>query len=465
MLRTIVKREILSNLYSLRFILSLTLVLGVFAAGSISFVKNRDAAAAKSREVRLQASERMKTDAQRNATVLAVARRSFALEPRANAFVTEAREKYLPNTVIFNAWNVFGFENRSGSANPFLARYDELNWSFIAALILSFIALLFTFDAVSGEKETKTLALALSNPVSRATLLAGKYLSAVLSVLAILIPGIMVSLIILLIAGGAEAGAALAAESLGFLLAVGLLAAAMAAVGLLCSVVSRSSNVSLLLALSAWLLFVVVIPNSSAFIAKTLYTIPKIEAVQERVNRAFDDLNKNAPPGSWMMHGGNPFLPQHELRANLQRKRLAAEKAIRDAFYRDMFRQFEKTRRLTAISPAASFEFLAEAVVAGGYARFRKVWDDFHVYQAQFQSFFQAFDAADPKSPHWYNPSEDVSTTRKPVSFETVPQFSERPMSLPQRIRPALAYVLMTALTACLIYFLSFLLFVRYDVR
>ncbi len=165
------------------------------------------------------------------------------------------------------------------------------------------------------------------------------------------------------------------------------------------------------------------------------------------------------------MHGGNPFLPQHELRANLQRKRLAAEKSIRDAYFRDMFRQFEKTRRLTAVSPAASFEFLAEAVAGGGYARFRKVWDDLHIYQAQFLSFFQAFDAADPKSPHWYNPSEDVSTTRKPVSFETVPQFSERPMSLARRVRPALAYVLMTALTACLAYFLSFLLFVRYDVR
>ena len=465
MLRSILKREILHNLYSLRFVLSLALVLGVFAAGSIFFVKNREAAMEKARQVELQAVDKMKADARRNATVLAVTRRTVAMAPRADAFVAEAREKYLPNTITFSAWNVFGFENRSGSANPFLTRYDELNWSFIASLILSFVALLFTFDAVSGEKETKTLALALSNPVSRATLLAGKYLSAVLSVLVILIPGILVSLLILIVSGGAAASPILAAETLGFLLAVVLLTAAMAAVGLLCSVVARSSNVSLLLALSAWLLFVVVIPNSSAFIAKTLYPIPKVEAVQERVRRTFDDLNKSAPPGSWMMHGGNPFLPQHQLRANLQRKRLAAEKAIRDAFYRDMFRQFERTRRLTAISPAASFEFLAEAVVGGGYARFRKVWDDLHVFQAQFQSFFQALDAADPKSPHWHNPNEDVSTTRKPVSFETVPQFTEKPLSLAQRVRPALAYVLMTAISACLVYALAFLLFVRYDVR
>ena len=97
----------------------------------------------------------------------------------------------------------------------------------------------------------------------------------------------------------------------------------MAAFGLLCSVLARNSNVSLLLGLSVWLLFAVVIPNSSGFLAKKLYPIAKAEAVGERVNRVYDDLTKAAPPGSWMQDSSNPFLPQHELRANLQRKRLA----------------------------------------------------------------------------------------------------------------------------------------------
>ena len=108
---------------------------------------------------------------------------------------------------------------------------------------------------------------------------------------------------------------------------------------------------------------------------------------------------------------------------------MAAEKAIRDDYYRAMFRQFERTRGVTAISPAASFGYLAEAMVGGGYARFRKAWDDIRVYQGQLSQWFVALDAKDPKSPHWYNPNEDVSTTREKVSFETVPQFVERPMT------------------------------------
>jgi hypothetical protein len=111
------------------------------------------------------------------------------------------------------------------------------------------------------------------------------------------------------------------------------------------------------------------------------------------------------------------------------------------------------------------FHFLAEAVAGGGYPRFRKVWDDFHVYQGQFLAFFKAIDAGDPKSPHWINPSEDISTTREKVAFETVPQFTEKPMSAGDRAKAALPYATIMAFMACLAYGAAFGLFVRYDVR
>ncbi len=464
MWKAVLKREIQHNLYSLRFFLSLVLILVVFIAGSLSFVRNHAAGLERYRQAAALALKTMEGDASRNATQLAVGRRSYDFRPRDNAFLADAKEKHLPNSIIYSAWNVFGFENKGGSANPFLARYDELGWTFIASLLVSFIALLFTFDAVSGEKETRTLSLALSNPVSRGTVISAKYLSAVLSSLAVVLPGVLVSLLILLAAGAVSWSWALGAECLAVVVAAGFMASAMAAVGLLCSVLARSSNVSLLLALSAWLLFGVVIPNSSSFLAKKAYPIETSEAVQKKVERAFDDLNKSAPPGSWMS-SPDPFLPQHELRANLLRKRMAAQKAIRDEYYRSMFNQFEKTRRLTAFPPASAFGYLAEAIVGGGYPRFRRVWEEMHVYQIQFQNFFTAFDAADPKSPHWYNPSEDVSTTREKVALDIVPQFTERPMTLADRVGAAAPFLLILAASGALVFFLAFLFFVRYDVR
>ena len=338
MWKTVLKREIQHNLYSLRFILAFVLVLGVFVTGSLSFVRSRAAALEKYREARTIAQKKMADDASVNATKLAVTRRTLDLRPRDNAFMAEAKEKYLPNALIFSAWNVFGVPNKNSGANPLLIRYDELTWAFVAAFLVSFIALLFTFDAVSGEKETKTLSLALSNPVSRGTLLFAKYVSAVLSVLAIVAAGALLSMLILAAVGAASLDAGLLGEALAFLASVGLLAAVMAAVGLLCSVLARNSNVSLLLALCAWLLFAVVIPNSSGFLARNLYPLEKAESVQARVDRVLDDLSKAAPPGSWSW-SSDPFMPDNELRASFMRKLLAAEKAIRDDYYRAMFRR------------------------------------------------------------------------------------------------------------------------------
>lgn len=465
MFRVVLRRELLHNLYSLRFLISLILVLAVFAAGAVSFVRSQAQDLEKYRETQNQYLENMRGLAKSGATELAVSRQTFTLKPRASAFIADAKERYLPNAVDYSAWNVFGFQNRSGSANPFLVRFDELSWTYIAGLILSFIALLFTFDAVSGEKETKTLALSLANPVSRATVLWGKLTSAVLSVMAMVVIGTLASLVIVLVLGRGGFTAALAGEAAGFLVITALLAGTFAACGLLASVVARNSNVSLLMALAFWLAFSVVIPNSSAFIAKAFFPLESSEAVEHRIQASFDDLDKAAPPGSWMMNSGNPFLPQHELRANLQMKRMLAEKGIRDAHDQAMFGQFERTRLVTSVSPVSVFEYLAEAAAGGGYLRFRKVWDDMHIYQAQFLNFFKALDGADKASPHWYNPNEDVSTTRKPVAFEKVPQFEERPMSLADRLGPALKYLLINVFVLSAVYFLAFILFVRYDVR
>jgi ABC-type transport system involved in multi-copper enzyme maturation permease subunit len=463
--KTIFNREVQHNLYSLRFILALALVLAVFSAGAVSFVRHHAADLSKYARSRDLAFKSLADDASANATRMAVTRRNFDLRPRDNAFLADAKEKYLPNSIVYSAWNVYGFVNKSGSANPFLARYDELSWAFAIALLVGFVALLFTFDAVSGEKENKTLALALANSVSRGALLFGKYSSAVVSVLALLLPGFLVGLLILTLSGTASWGWSLAGETLALLMAAALLASAMAALGLFCSVLARNSNISLLLALTVWILFAIVLPNSSGFLARKVYPIERAESVEKRVQQALDDLSKAAPPGSWMMNSGNPFLPQHELRANLMRKRHAAEKAIRDDYYRTMFSQFERTRRLMAFSPAAAFEYSAEAAVGGGYPRFRRAWEDLRAFQGRFQAFFTALDAADPMSPHWLNPREEVSTTRQKVSPSIVPKFEERSLRPADRLRSAAPYMVILALLASLGFALTYGFFIRYDVR
>ena len=117
------------------------------------------------------------------------------------------------------------------------------------------------------------------------------------------------------------------------------------------------------------------------------------------------------------------------------------------------------------ISPVSLFEYMNEAVVGGGYLRFQKVWEDLHNFQPLFLQFFKTLDAKDPDSPHWYNPTEDLSTTRKPVNFGEVPQFEEKVISLEERLSFILKYLIMIVIYTAVIFFSTFVLFVRYDVR
>ena len=58
---------------------------------------------------------------------------------------------------------------------------SQIDWTFIIGYILSLIALLFTFDAISGERERGTLRLMLANSIPRHTVLLGKFLGALIS--------------------------------------------------------------------------------------------------------------------------------------------------------------------------------------------------------------------------------------------------------------------------------------------
>ncbi len=465
MLKTIIIKELQNNLYSLRFHISFLLCIVIFVVGTIAFLKNHDTKMQEYSKYQAQFKNQLKETAESNAGKLAVNKRAFIWRPRANAFISDCKDKYFPNRFNYSAYNVFGFEVGRGGTNPFLNTFQELNWSFIVSVILSFTVLLFTFDTISGEKETRALALMLSNSIPRATLLLGKYISAIMTTMVMAIFGIILSILIILFSHKVAFTFTTLMEVLGFLLLALCFVSCTATFGILSSVLARKTNVSLLISLTFWLVFVVVIPNTAIFWANKIFSIEHIDTVNEKIRSVHEDLNKNAPPGSWSAQINNPFYPAHKLRADLQTKRMNAEMAIRNVYFQDMFRQLERTRLVTLISPIALFDYMNEAIVGGGYARFKKDWDDLHGYQGQFLEFFKTLDAADPNSPHWYNPNEDLSTTKKPVTFEQVPLFQEKPLSLAERISFLRNYLVVMILYIGVVFSLSLVLFLRYDVR
>jgi len=464
MFTTLYIRELQNYLYSLRFHVSFVIVVLVFTIGSISFVSFYKETQSNYAQYRQNEQSELTKQA-KNITRLATRERSFIMSPRNNGIVADCKESYLPNEITYSAYNVFGFSVNRSTTNPLLSRAESLSWSFIVTMFLSFITLLFAFDAISGEKEDRTLALVFSNPVPRRTFLASK-LAGILTVAGCMeLVGIILSILILTVSGKVNIDAAFLLETLGFVFLSVLFITVFAVFGLLSSVVTKQSNISLLVSLCFWLAVAVVIPNTSVFWAKKIFPIPSAEQVETAIREEKNDINKNAPEGSWSSNDGDPFWYRHELRANNQTNLMNAEKRHRDAYYQQMFRQFEHTRNLTVISPIAQFDYINEAFLGGGYLRLRKNWDDLHNFQPQFLQWFKDIDAKDKDSPHWYNPYENLSTSRKPVAVEQVPQYQEKIASFSQRITFINGYLIALIITIAGLFLASFVVFRRYDVR
>lgn len=465
MFKTIFIKELQNHIYSLRFQVSFLIVLLVFIIGSAGFIMTFSTEQDQYTEYSNNRTETLKQLASESATQLAIRRSAFKFSPRGSSVMSDCSEKVLPNKIHYSAYNVFNFEVEPGSSNPLIKISQSLNWSFIVTIVLSFMALLFAFDSVSGEKEQKTLALSFSNGVSRGTVLFGKF-SGIVSVLLITgIVGIIISLLIIIVFGNVQVDGAFLIETMGFVLLSILFISCFTAFGMLASVASANSNVSLLVSLSIWLLFVVIIPSTALFWANKLFPIDHADVVEQRIREGYDELSRNAPPGSWSSNGNDLFYERHELRANLQMSFLENDKKHKDANYYDMMNQFENTRYVTLLSPVALFDYSNEAFLGGGYLRFRKNWEDLHVFQEQFLQFFKDFDAKDKGSPHWYNPYEGYSTTRESLSWESVPVYEENPPSFGRRLDFMKYYLMIMIVYTGVVFFLSFMLFVKYDVR
>ena len=172
--------------------------------------------------------------------------------------------------------------------DPFTRIFTEYDVVTLLQVILSFLALLFAFDALSGEREDGTLTLVLSNHGSRASLLLGKYLGALVSLSPPLVVSFLVAVLIMegspLLSLGTSDW-----QRLGLIFLLSLLYLSLfLLVGLLLSALTRSSSTSLLWAALVWMVFVIVYP------AVTLFTVAQLRPKQSLggIGDAMGDLRK-----------------------------------------------------------------------------------------------------------------------------------------------------------------------------
>ena len=176
---------------------------------------------------------------------------------------------------------------KRGSDNPFLAMFLTVDVVFIFKIVLSALAILFAYNAISGEREDGTLKLVLSNAIPRDTIILGKYLGGMLSLFPIVLMSLIVALLLAVSSGvAAFDGNDIAHVTLIFGVSL-LYISTWYLLGLLLSVWTKTPATTLILSMFIWVILTSVHSNAVAF-AVEKFPLYKSNPESAALQPAFD---------------------------------------------------------------------------------------------------------------------------------------------------------------------------------
>ncbi|MEW6212705.1 MAG: ABC transporter permease subunit, partial [Acidobacteriota bacterium] len=167
--------------------------------------------------------------------------------------------------------------------NRNLMMYAPPDFFYIIKIILSLLALFFTYDALAGEKEMGTLRAILSGPVRRRTVLAGKWIGAMLSLTVPFLLAAITGLLFLTLARGIRFEQAEWARMMLVIAASILYSLVFISLGLLISARSSTRKQSIAVALSVWVALALALPNVTALVASRLRPVPTLNDHNTRI--------------------------------------------------------------------------------------------------------------------------------------------------------------------------------------
>lgn len=250
------------------------------------------------------------------------------------------------------------------------AVFRAIDFAFIILVVLSLFAILFTFDAVSGEREDGTLRLVFANNVPRATYLLAKCAGAWLGLAVPLTIPILLSVLIVVVAGVPLGfGHFLRLAALGGLSL--LLFTFFIMLGLFFSTLSRRPSVSFLLALSAWVALVMIIPRAGTAAAARIAPVPSAAETagirdafaKERQDQFVKQLTEMASQ-SGSYGGGLSMNMLDSLRNESDRDIAQNDARVNEDVRRLRAAQERLAFSLARISPPAAY-YLAAMAIAG----------------------------------------------------------------------------------------------------
>ncbi len=273
MLRAIIKREILENLKSAKFLIAI--LIAVFISSAAAVINVQDYV------LRHQNYLDAKEDLQSQGFEVKVFR-----EPRVLSVLARGKDRDLGDQARISYMSVpnrlTGYMNVRSAKSPSLGALSAVDFTFLVRIILSLLVAFLAYGTVSEEKAAGTLKLVMANSLPRSTLLLGKLIAGMMVVLGSLAVSSLITLLIMSLHPSVTLSQADWARILLMLAASGLYLSVFYALGLFVSVKTERPAASLTILLQAWIVLVVVYPNLSVSLSKHVFPLPTEQEVREQ---------------------------------------------------------------------------------------------------------------------------------------------------------------------------------------
>lgn len=464
MIKEILFKELRENLNTVRFYLILILTILLFVVCSITFVRNFSQKVLDYRND-IAANESLLIEKSKDLLVLARFKQSLFKKPNPSALLSEANEKMLPNKFLSDIYYL-DFPRVEGRSNVLLRGFETVDWEFIVAVVLSFLAFVLSYDAVCGEKEQNTLSSIFSNSIKTVKVFFGKFLGLLITLSIPIGVGGLIGLLIINLSSEISINYG---KVVVFFFVSLLFLSLFLLIGLTVSSIFSQSVTSAITLLFIWIFVAFVIPATGTLIAQQFYPIPKKGEIEIRIttaqNEIYDTKYRNTEAGNW---NGDQFADWVPLRAQWSTDIMNARNQIYDDYIHQMVNQVEKTKWITRISPVSVFRYLSEEISGMGVKRFDNFFRQANRFKQLFYDFVEEKDRPDENSPHFLTlplTTGSAGISRLPVEYTSIPQFKEEFPRMKDNLSLIAIDLAILVILGLFFFITGYFLLVRYDKR
>ena len=445
--------------------------------------------------------------------------------PNVLSVFSEGIEKRLGTSAKVPHSDVPEISATTDEVNPYMSMFPALDISLVLRIVFSALALLVAYNVISGEREQGTLKLILSGTIPRHHVLIGKFVAG----LTILVVPITIAFALALAILMSFPMVGLKSSDwakIGLMYVASLIfISAMYNLGLFFSSLMKQSAISLILGLFAWVIFVVVVPSGSIYLATQISPLESQEKLEAQRALAIQEYRSKQREASGRFPNWRGPKSDAEGAFRMSYTVVCDESCLHDAAkayplmqsivsdYGDSIWRLELSRfdgllkqnnlagNIARISPVSVYESVMSALAQSDFGSFRSFIDATKAYRDEITEYIRS------KTNNFSTPSyfticteEDAREYKKniepfneslkseneqdrekaredfdrwtngimarssPLSLTDFPQFSYRP-STAASVKRAIPDLTLLALADVVLFLMSFAAFARYDVR